>query len=190
MAVADVKIQDLAQSNGWNLIPLPIPVPPAPLLEQAVGYQQGEAARYLALWWEPCGDEVIVSDGYISFTGHWPGYLAYVQHRHIYPHLIGFNLGSSECEADCQLVIDRLDRTAYILPSEQAIRLLASQWEGANQPAIPQVLSLDDLEAVIQRIVEQWQTPSNQDVITRMSEDRTAVQALCDWLNSSTTETK
>jgi hypothetical protein len=68
--------------------------------------------------------------------------------------------------------------------------LLASQWEGNNQPAVPQVLSLDDLEAVIQRIVEQWQPPSNQDVMTRMSEDRAAVQALCAWLDSSITETK
>lgn len=190
MAVSDAKIQDLAQSNGWNLIPLSIPVPPVPLLEQAVGYRRGEEARYLALWWEPCGDEVMVSDGYISFTGHWPGYLAYVQHRTIYPHLIGFNLGSSECEADCRLVIDRIDQAAYILPSSQASRLLASQWEGENQPAVPQVLSLDDLEAVIKRIAEQWQPPSNQDVMTRMSEDRAAVQALCAWLDNSITETK
>ncbi|HMN13796.1 MAG TPA: hypothetical protein PKD55_15900, partial [Bellilinea sp.] len=68
MAVSDAKIQDLAQSNGWNLIPLSIPVPPAPLLEQAVGYPRGEGARYLALLWEACGDEGMVSDRYISFT--------------------------------------------------------------------------------------------------------------------------
>lgn len=190
MAIADVKIQDLAQSNGWNLIPLSISVPPASLLEQAVGYRRGEEARYLALWWEPCGDEVMVSDGYISFTGHWPGYLAYVQHRHIYPHLVGFNLGSSECEADFRLVIDRVDRAAYILPSSQASGLLASQWEGDNAPAVPQVLSLDDLEVVIKRIVEQWQPPSNQEVMTRMSEDRAAVQALCTWLDNQAIQTK
>ena len=87
MAVSDVKIQDLALSNGWDLISLPIPVPPSPLLERAVGYQREQEARFLALWWEPCGDEVMVSDGYISFTGHWPGYLTYVQHPRIYPHL-------------------------------------------------------------------------------------------------------
>lgn len=190
MTVTDVVIKDLARSNGWNLIPLSMPIPPFPLLEQAVGYRRGEEARYLALWWEPCGDEVMVSDGYVSFTGHWPGYLAYVQHRHIYPHLIGFNLGSSECEAECRLVIDRKDRTAYILPSDQASRLLASQWGGNNAPAVPQVLSLDDLEAVIQKIVEQWQPPTDQDVMTRMTEDRTAVQALSDWLDRSITETK
>ena len=181
----------------FQMTRLCIPVPPASILERAVGYQNQHTpkvgrrhAHYLALWWEPCGDEVMVSDGYISFTGHWPGYLAYVQHRNIYPHLVGFNLGSSECEADCRLVIDRVDRAAYILPPSQASRLLAAQWEGNNQPAVPQVLSLDDLEAVIKRIAEQWQPPSNQDVMTRMSEDRAAVQALCAWLDNSITETK
>ena len=48
---------------------LPIPVPPAPILEQAVGYQNDRHARFLALWWEPCGDEVMVSDGFVTFTG-------------------------------------------------------------------------------------------------------------------------
>ncbi len=190
MAVSNVKIQDLAQSNGWNLVSLPIPVPPAPLLERAVGYQREQEAHFLALWWEPCGDEVMVSDGIVSFTGHWPGYLTYVQHPRIYPHLAAYNLGSSECEAEYRLVIDRQDRAAYILPSKQAGRLLSTQWEREETPAVPQILTLEDLEAVIKKIVEDWRPPSNEDVMTRMKEDHAAVQALRDWLDHSTSEAK
>ena len=40
MAISDVNVKDLALANGWALIPLSIPVPPAPLLERAVGYQR------------------------------------------------------------------------------------------------------------------------------------------------------
>ena len=55
-----------------TLTVLAIPVPPEPILEQAVGYRNDRNAHYLALWWEPCGDEAMVSDGFITFTGHWP----------------------------------------------------------------------------------------------------------------------
>jgi hypothetical protein len=58
-----------------KLNPMDIPVPPAPILERAVGYQNNRDARYLALWWELAGDEAMVSDGLVTFTGHWAGYL-------------------------------------------------------------------------------------------------------------------
>lgn len=190
MAFSDVKIQDLELSNDWKLISLPIPVPSAPLLERAVGYQREQEARFLALWWEPCGDEVMVSDGYVSFTGHWPGYLTYVQHQRIYPHLAAYNLGSSECEAEYRLVIDRQERAAYILPSNQAGKLLSIQWEREGSPAVPQIFTLEDLEAVIKKIVEEWRPPSNADVMAQMKEDHAAVQTLRDWLDHPTSEAK
>jgi hypothetical protein len=89
---------------------LNIPIPPAPILEQAVGYQNSRNARYLALWWEPCGDEAMVSDGLVTFTGLWPGYLAFVQHPTVHPHLVAYNLVSSEYPADFHLVIDLEER--------------------------------------------------------------------------------
>ena len=79
---------------------LNIPVPPAPVLEQAVGYRNYRGARYLALWWAPCGDEAMVSDGLVTFTGLWPGYLAYVQHRAVHPQVAAYHLGSSEDPAE------------------------------------------------------------------------------------------
>ena len=96
-----------------------IPVPPSPVLEQAVGYENNKGARYLALWWEPGGDEAMVSDGYVTFTGHWPGYLAYVHHPSVYPYLVTYNLGSSDDLAEYRLVIDLQERQAFVCPSRR-----------------------------------------------------------------------
>jgi hypothetical protein len=163
---------------------LPIPVPPAPILERAVGYQNERCARFLALWWEPCGDEVMVADGYVSFTGHWPGYLAYIQHRRIYPLLVGLNLGSSEESADYHLVIDLVERKAYVAPNWDADRLLTSQWQTGERPALPELHSLADLEALLTTFMEMHVTSiSEGDLFRRMEEDRNPVQELVTWLN-------
>lgn len=190
MAISNVNVKDLALAHGWALILLSIPVPPTPLLERAVGYQRETEGRFLALWWEPCGDEAMVSDGLVSFTGHWPGYLTYVQHPCVYPHLAAYNLGSSEGEAEYHLVIDRQEETAFLLPSRQADRLLSMQWERAERQEIPQVLSLKDLEAVLQKIAQEWRAPSTAEVMARMKEDQAAVQALRDWLDNLATQAK
>ncbi len=112
-----------------NMIPemihLAIPVPPAPVLERAVGYQNIRNARFLALWWEPAGDEAMVSDGFATFTGDWPGYLAYVQHKAVYQHLVSYNLGSSDEPAEYHLVINLLERKAYMARSRDAEMVLA-----------------------------------------------------------------
>jgi len=190
MVISNLNDKDLALANGWAMIPLSIPVPPTPLLERAVGYQRETEGRFLTMWWEPCGDAAMVSDGLVSFTGHWPGYLTYVQHPRIYPHLAAYNLGSSEGEAEYHLVIDRQEGAAYILPARQAGKLLSMQWERGERLEIPQVLSLHDLEAVLQKIAQEWRAPSTAEVMARMKEDQAAVQALRDWLDHLTTETK
>src|SRR5512133_3103442 len=106
--------------------PLTIPVPPDPLLEQALGYT-GQA-RFFATWWEPCGDEAMVSDGRTTATGEWQGFLAYVQHPIIYPALYRVDLGSSETEAKAWLGIDRQERKACIAKPKDARAFLAQQW--------------------------------------------------------------
>ncbi len=78
-----------------KLIPLDIPVPPAPILEQALGYPDENGARFLALWWDPAGDEAMISDGAVTATGIWAGYLAYIHHKSVYPSLSSYILGAS-----------------------------------------------------------------------------------------------
>jgi hypothetical protein len=162
---------------------LTIPVPPAAILEQAVGYRNERQARFLALWWEPCGDEAMVSDGFITFTGHWPGYLAYVQHKTVHPHLAAYNLGSSEEPADHRLVIDLQERQAWIAPARAVERLLMAQWQKEPVPVVSLSPAPVDLEKWIEGLIEKNPVPSMADLMRRMNEDRQHVALLQRWLD-------
>ena len=165
-----------------NMTPMAIPVPPAPILEQAVGYQNSREARYLALWWEPAGDEAMVSDGFVTFTGHWAGYLAFVHHKAVYPYLASYNLGSSDDPAEYHLVIDLLERKAYIAKCSEADLILASQWRQEVAQIEPNLLSPEDFDALLQGFVEQRQSlPTKDELRNRMEEERKAVAELLQW---------
>ncbi len=158
---------------------LSIPVPPEPLLEQALGYT-GQA-RFFAAWWEPCGDEAMVSDGCTTATGEWQGFLAYVQHPIIYPALVHFDLGSSETEAQAWLVIDRQERKAWIAKPKDARAFLSQQW-----PQSEQVLHIQDLDQLLELVVDRFQqmdTVTVQDIMHWMENTQKAVAALTAWLN-------
>jgi hypothetical protein len=54
------------------------------LLKADEGYPDDAGARYLALWWKCSGDEAMLSDGSMTTTGNWEGYLAlYITRRFI-----------------------------------------------------------------------------------------------------------
>ena len=176
-----------------QLIPIPIPVPPAPLLERAVGYTNDRAARYFALWWacartagpgEPCGDEAMVSDGFVTFTGHWPGYLAYIQHRHVFHHLAACPLGSSDEPARMKLIIDLRERKGMVALVREADRFLAAQWQPEGIPERTLVLNPGDLETLVELYFQQHPAPTIEEVTRRMEEDHRNVEALRCWLDA------
>jgi len=161
---------------------LNIPVPPAPVLEQAVGYRNYRGARYLALWWEPCGDEAMVSDGFVTFTGLWPGYLAYVQHQAVHPQVAAYNLGSSEESAEYRLVIDLDERLAFIAPCRESERFLTSQW--GNPQERPVTISPAEMETWLADLTEQLSHfPSMDELLSQMAEDQKHVDTLQHWLD-------
>jgi hypothetical protein len=174
-----------------QMIQLNTPVPPAPLLEQAVGYRNYRNTHYLALWWDPCGDEVMLSDGLVTFTGLWPGYLAYVQHSTVHPHLTDYNLGSSDCQADYHLVIDLMERRAFISTSREADHLLAAQWQKDAVGVCPTLaqekplsLSSEEMEKWLQDLEQQLtHFPSMDELLSQMSEDEKRVASLEQWLD-------
>lgn len=43
--------------------------------DDARGLTEESDARYLAVWWTPHGDEVIVSDGYVARDGNWQNFM-------------------------------------------------------------------------------------------------------------------
>jgi len=161
---------------------LKIPVPPAPVLEQAVGYRNYRGARYLALWWEPCGDEAMVSDGLVTFTGLWPGYLAYVQHRAVHLQVAAYNLGSSEEPAEYRLVIDLDQRLAFIVPCREAEKLVTSQW--GNPQEKPVTISPAEMETWLADLTEQLSHfPSMDELLSQVTEDQKHVETLQHWLD-------
>ncbi len=167
-----------------QLTQLDIPVPPAPILEQAVGYENTHNARYLALWWEPAGDEAMVSDGFTTFTGHWAGYLAFIHYKSIYHHLAIYNLGSSDDPAEYRLVVDLQERKAYIAKTCDAETVVAGQWEVIPNLAGQVLLSSDDFEDLLQNFIEQIQfIPSMEEVRQRTEKDHQAVESLLRWLD-------
>ncbi|HPH98623.1 MAG TPA: hypothetical protein PK613_22265, partial [Anaerolineaceae bacterium] len=88
----------------------------------------------------------MVSDGLVTFTGLWPGYLAYVQHKSVHPLLTEFNLGSSENPADYHLIIDLVERRAFVAPCKVADRFQATQWNQGVKLEKPVSLSSEEME--------------------------------------------
>lgn len=98
----------------------------------ALGYEG--SARYVAIWWEPCGDEASWSDGLSSSVGaYWPAYLRLIDHNFPLGHAGRWLLGSSETPAAFHLVIDRETERAWLVPTEDVEELLHDQWTAADE---------------------------------------------------------
>ena len=128
----------------------------------------------------------MVSDGFVTFTGHWPGYLAFVHHKAVYPSLASYNLGSSDDPAEYHLVIDLQERKAYIALSKEAEKVLAKNWQQEENQAEPISLSAEDFETLVQNLVEQTQKlPTMSELKKHKSKKgRKAVETLIKWLDN------
>ncbi len=149
-----------------------------------MGYENTRNARYLSLWWEPGGDEAMVSDGFVTLTGHWAGYLAFIHHKSIYHHLAIYNLGSSDDPAEYRLVVDLHERKAYIARNRDGEAVVAGQWEIIPNLAGQVLLSPEDFDTLLQNFNEQMQfIPSMNEIRQRMEKDHQAVGTLLRWLD-------
>lgn len=166
-------------TNTANLIPLTVPVPPEPLLEDALGYTG--KARYFAAWWQPEGDESMTGDGLTTTTGQWMGYLSYIQHARVAPMLMNYCLGSSDGPADHWLIFDRQERKAYIALRHAAQKFLSSQWPTPTSPI--NAKTLEELGHVINRWLSADNDVTVADVLAWMESNRKAVAALDTWLD-------
>lgn len=127
----------------------------------------------------------MVYNGFVTFTGHWAGYLAFVHHKSIYHHLAIYNLGSSDDTAEYRLVVDLQERKAYIAKTCDAETVVAGQWEVIPNLAGQVLLSSDDFEDLLQNYIEQMQfIPSIDEVRQLMEKDRKAVETLLRWLDT------
>lgn len=167
-------------------IPLPglsvgLPVPPD--LLETFGY--GGDARFVAVYWSPCGDEVVCADGRSSGTGQSWAFLAYRRHRAVAPLLVGLPLGYSDEAATHCLVFDRTSGRASVAPLAEAQAFLQAQ-----HPT-PPPLSPEEAEVLRQRIetvLDDWCEQRGRavdmgEVVRAMTEQRGRVGRMVAWLD-------
>jgi hypothetical protein len=108
-----------------------------------------------------------------------------VHHKFVYPTQASYNLGSSDDPAEYRLVVDLLERKAYIVKAQDAETVVAGQWEVIPNLVGQVLLSSDDFEGLLQNLIEQMQfIPSLEEVRQRMEKDHQAVETLLHWLDA------
>src|SRR5262245_16603793 len=105
----------------------PFPLPPGFL--EAFGYPGDR--RFVALYWEPCGDEACYDDGESYACGmsdNWL-YLGFVHRPEVHRWLEGnaLRLGNSDEPAEHWLVADALTGDLYAAPTREALGVLLRQ---------------------------------------------------------------
>jgi hypothetical protein len=162
-----------------DLIPLEVPVPVG--LATVFGYRYG--SRFVAFHWDPGGDEVFFNDGRLSGTGDGRGFLAYLRHRHVAPHLEPYNLGGSDTEADHAFVIDREHDLAGIIPTAGARVFLKSQYP--PPPALTEEECAEARRAVEAVVAQGWREQHVDPiaVLRIMNERRQALEKMLAYLN-------
>lgn len=95
----------------------------------AFGYPGGR--RFLALYWEPCGDEASWDDGISSAVGmsdNWL-YLDFIRQPHVRQWIDdnGLNLGNSDESATHWLVADSTTGDLYAAPRREAFGVVHNQ---------------------------------------------------------------
>jgi hypothetical protein len=104
-----------------ELVRLPLPCPPQ--LIELSGYTGG--SRLIALWWSPLGDELMISDGTLTETGRWRGWLCFCQHPLARLFLEPYRLGDSDDEGEHRLLVDRYLGTLDVGLARDVEQLLA-----------------------------------------------------------------
>jgi len=105
----------------------------------------------------------------------------------VHPHLTDFNLGSSECPADYHLIIDLVDRQAFVTSCKVADRFQATQWKQGVKQEKPLSLSSEEMERWVEELEQQLlHFPSMDELMLQIAEDEKLVAALEHWLDDQT----
>ena len=175
-----------------NLTKLNIPRPPPQIFEKALGYR-GEN-RWVAFYWEPCGDELMWDDGIASADGQWPAWLIFIYHPPIVPILHQYNLGSSDEEARHWLLLDREERVFYIgdrkivheflvKSAPQSVRCIQKISHGPHHPVVH--ITEEELKGFIDLVKKSVaEIDPNIDLEAIFRENERNFNALREWLDS------
>jgi len=124
----------------WPALPTPgelvrLPLPCPPQLVELSGYDG--SGRLIALWWSPLGDQLMVSDGTLTATGRWRGWLVFCEQPLVGLFLEPYRLGDSDDEGEHRLLVDRYLGTLHVGLARDVEQLLATQ------PSEPHALTAD-----------------------------------------------
>jgi hypothetical protein len=138
--------------TAWPALPTPgevvrLPLPCPPQLIELSGYDS--AGRLLALWWSPFGDELMISDGTLTMTGRWRGWLCFCGHPLVRVFLEPYRLGDSDDEGEHRLLVDRYLGTLDVGLTRDVEQLLATQ--PSELHALTAELSEGETEVLLQR---------------------------------------
>jgi hypothetical protein len=105
----------------------PFELPPGFL--HVFGYRGGR--RFVALYWEPCGDEACYDDGVSYACGmsdNWL-FLGFIHRPEVRRWLDehGLNLGNSDEPATHWLIADALTGDLYVAPRREALEIVRQQ---------------------------------------------------------------
>jgi hypothetical protein len=149
----------------------------------ALGYPRG--FRWVAFFWEPCGDEAMFDDGCCEADGNWYGFLQFIRHPSVAPWLAGCDLGSSEEEATHWLLCDLESRDIFVGERAEVKAFLADEVkkympEGAPAESRVQV-SPEDMAELLTKIraeLQQVPAPSMAEVEEKMRRDKEAIDKM------------
>jgi len=159
------------------------PVPP--MLEEAIGYDGG--ALLVAFYWQPAGDECTWDDGRCSVWGaNWGAWLAYTQHPAVWPHVLPYDLGSSDAPAEHWLVLDRQERQLYAGPWRAAAEALRHQHEHLDASEQRPLPTVEELIAAL----EARPLPDMSEIALAVARADRLQEDLITWLDQHTEESK
>lgn len=160
---------------------IPLKLPES--FEAALGYKGG--LRWVAFYWEPCGDEAMFDDGVCSGDGNWWGFLQFVGHPSVKLWLSDCDLGSSDSEASHLLLCDLESREVYVGEKGDVRTFLSIEvrkvlpkspaWE--ISPAELKELNADILTAFREEL-KRLPTPSMAEIEEKMRRDQEAVEKM------------
>jgi hypothetical protein len=150
--------------------------------ERALGYPGG--SRWVAFYWEPCGDEAMYDDGLCSGDGNWWGFRRFIEHPSVAPWLTGCDLGSSDSEASHYLLCDLDSRDVFIGEKGEVRSFLLEEVKrnipGVSKPLTP-IISPDEMKDLLTKIRDNMQempAPSITELEEKMRRDQEAVEKM------------
>lgn len=165
-----------------DITKLILPVPPG--FGQVMGYSCNR--KWVAFFWSPYGDELEYDDGHSAGTIDWPGWLAFVRHRLVWPLIKAYDFGSSESEATHWLLLDRQARQFYVGDKTSVSNFLQSFVRQFRSESME--VSADQLENLAQLLRDGLQEQRVQikaeDIQKRVDEKGRRIEAMVHWLDT------